>query len=310
MAEEDGESTDLVVADTADEKALEPGARAEENKAVIMANTFGNGAMDAASASAKKTAATVLGAYFEHFAFKYTSYGDVLASNAYERKLSEQKANRLLDGLDTIEPKDVTPSPTELAVPLMEQLSYTENDDLTEILIQLLVATGSKAKQHLVHPSMIDAAKNLSPDEGLILKWFGKSKVNGLSMIGYCSKDPRREMQGERLRLREYYSYLDDIPGLQFPKNAEMYVENLLSLGLFKISEGFYPEEDANGNNRPHREYQRLINNAKKKFKAHNQHAVFSSENFMFESTTKGKTFIAAVHKVAKENTTGTSTKN
>jgi len=306
MAEESEESTELVAAENTGGKAEEPSNRAEENKAVVMASTFGNETLSVASDSAKKTASSVLGAYLEYCAFRFTPYGDVLASNIYERKLSEKKAARLLSELDKIEPMDVTPSPTELSVPLIEQLSYTENDDLAEILIQLLAASGSKSKQHLVHPSMVNAARNLAPDEALILKWFGQSKVSGLSMISYSSRDPRPEKKNASIILRQYFSYLDDIPGLQFPENVELYAENLLSLGLFRTIEGFFLAEGASGENKPHQEYDRLKEKAQGEFEPHNKNAVFSNEKYMFRVTDKGRMFIKAVHKVSTKNTVET----
>lgn len=301
------EPTELVPAENTTVESVEPTSnRTEESKAIVMASTFGNEALNVASDSAKKTASSVLGAYFEHLAFRFTPYSDVLASNAYERKLSERKAARLLAELDNIEPRDVTPSPTELSVPLMEQLSYTENNDLAEILIQLLASSGSKSKQHLVHPSMVNAAKSLAPDEALILKWFGQSGVSGLSMISYSSRDPRPEKKGERLTIRQYLSYMDDIAGLQFPQNVELYAENLLSLGLFNAAEGFFPASDASGTNKPHPEYERLIKKAQENFVPHAEEAVFSSNNFMFRVTDKGRMFIKAVHKVSTDYAVGT----
>ena len=266
-----------------------------------LVHTIGKELVSTASTEAKKTIKEVLGAYFENFAYKRLGFANVLSENANYR-LPKKASEVLVTKAEEMEPSDVTRAPVELAAPIMDQLSITEDDDLTELLLALLISSGSKKRQNLVHPSMVVAAKSLSPDEAKILKWLGEKQVGGLPMISYYSLDPRPEKQREMVTRRRYFSAMDDeVPELQFPKNVELYAENMISLGIYDVQPGFYPE-DKNGRNVPHKEYDRLAEVAKSIFLPHNTHAKFRGENYMCKVTTKGRMLINAVCDISIDN--------
>jgi len=259
-----------------------------------------DGLIDSADESFRKTAKTVLGTYLELLAYKYAKYGEAQAAVAGYKALSESQTSKITAGLKNINPENAVSAPTEIVGPIVDQLTYTQNEDLNDILIGLLIAAGSKETQHLTHPSLIVAAKSLSADEAIILKEIAKQGENpGIPMLRVESVDERPGMHRETVVRAQYYCFINKTVKLDFAENIDMYMENMESLGLFRYVDGFYPDnKKVNDKNIPHKQYEWLRTGLEKEFVPHKPEATLRIANVMFQVTPKGQKLLESMNKI------------
>ena len=226
--------------------------------------------------------------------------GDRLETFNQRRRLTAQKnARRLINEIERIDENDLSQAPMEIETPLLEQLSSTQDEALSQILIQLLVAACSKTQGHLVHPTMISVAKNLAPDEAAILSSF-RSETSQVPMIRVRQTDQRSSMKGATIFFDEYFSKLGEIDSLKNPENIDFYAGNLISLGLFEALEGFLPIRE-NEENKPNPVYKYLEEKAERVFKKPPEHFKFTFTNLIYKPTKKGEMFIRIINNVKIE---------
>jgi len=93
-------------------------------------------------------------------------------ANIYAQRNFEKYEQKIKDiPKDNI--KEVEP---EIAIPIIEKLSYTSNEDLANAYANLLANASQKDKVNLIHPGFINKLQNLAPDEVNILEYLRKNK--------------------------------------------------------------------------------------------------------------------------------------
>lgn len=144
--------------------------------------------------------------------------------------------------------KIITPKP-EVAVPAIEALRYTGHaPDLREMFAKLLATSMNTDKAPFAHPGFIDIIKSLSPDEARIMKVMGNCTY-------FPMVDVHRLVINSRARhsltpVKENFSLLGWKAGCEYKELQEMYLSNLLRLGLVErkdvSSEGPNSEDEFN----------------------------------------------------------------
>ena len=127
----------------------------------------------------------------------------------------------------------VVPIPIEIAYPVLEKLTYISDTKISDIFINLISAAGHESTANLVHPSLIHVVDQLSPDEALMLQEL--KDCTSLECIEYGVVDETPKANDYKLTCSNYYCRLFNIENLKFPENCNLYMENLISLGLFTI---------------------------------------------------------------------------
>ena len=92
--------------------------------------------------------------------FKFTKEWAQRNFRTYSEKLNEIPKEQL---------KQVDP---EIAIPLIEKLSYTSNEDLANAYANLLANASNQEKVDLIHPGFIQKLNNLCPDEARLLEYL------------------------------------------------------------------------------------------------------------------------------------------
>lgn len=92
--------------------------------------------------------------------FKFTNEWAQRNFRTYSEKLNEIPKKQI---------KQVDP---EIAIPLIEKLSYTSNEDLANAYANLLANASNKEKVDLIHPGFIQKLNNLSPDEARLIEYL------------------------------------------------------------------------------------------------------------------------------------------
>lgn len=133
--------------------------------------------------------------------------------------------------------KDIIPVPPEIGVPIIERLFYISDGDLSSMFVNLLKRASVSEEAHLAHPSFVNKAANLSPDEARIIHHSKGAKIKFITPFveveehtntvgGYSSTmNTWRES-------RTIFTGLEEKITILFPQNMYCYLTNLYSLGI------------------------------------------------------------------------------
>lgn len=194
----------------------------------------------------------------------------------------------------------------ELGVPIMQRLSYTTNDDVAELFLELLASASNLDKVGLAHPSFISIIDRLSPDEARILVYLKNCKDN---RIPYLHIKARREdkplsevnfdfdkldFSNIDMSFVTIVKWVTVVPlkvSLDFKDNIHLYWANLISCGLIKDEYGF-------SINHADEQYAEIEESVKldgiKQMYASNEYNQVEAERSYFSTTGLGKQFIQA----------------
>ena len=147
--------------------------------------------------------------------YHFVGGGKLLEYNARRRAVVKRYIQRVVTEIENMSDDEITQAPMSIEAVVIEKLSVTEDNYISEILTKLLLASSSKEHCSKVHPSLIDAASNISPDEAFILD-FMSSYGRRIMMISANYTDRRRNKSGQYHDIRHYYSMIDGLKGIIF----------------------------------------------------------------------------------------------
>lgn len=150
-------------------------------------------------------------------------------------KISEFVQNRVAEKLKDI-PEDniVTPDPS-IVGPALEALRYTGNNDtLSELYANLIANSMDKETIKKAHPGFVEIIKNMTSDEGLILKVFYPNVYKPIMDV----KLKMKKGTGGEHNLVNNYSNIGEEAGCKYPDLTAKYIDNLCRLGLLHIPAG------------------------------------------------------------------------
>ena len=125
---------------------------------------------------------------------------------------------------------EIAPVPNEIGVPLLEKLFYVSDRELGQLYVSLLKRAAVKEEAHLAHPAFVNCITNLSPDEAKLVLYL---KGRPLEFITpYLVKHEKGELPSQYYSGMYFSDYHDKIKHLMFPKNLQVYSENLIRLGI------------------------------------------------------------------------------
>lgn len=121
----------------------------------------------------------------------------------------------------------------QIGVPIIEKLGYTTSDEIADLFTNLLTKASSVDTVNLAHPSFVQLIERLSVDEARIIRFLAdKDHILSLS-IKIIVND-----KGDFLEPMRNKTLIPDMIGLDFPDNENVYLDNLVSMGILDISEG------------------------------------------------------------------------
>ncbi|WP_252061153.1 DUF4393 domain-containing protein [Acinetobacter sp. AHP123] len=145
------------------------------------------------------------------------------------------------DRIKKIPPEDITEAPPEVAIPIIEKLSYVTNEELRSLYIELLAKASIKEENDKAHPSFINIINSLSPDEAILLKYF---KENPSISPSYFFETFTKKSEAfahflsnnKRNQPGKFFGP-PELVELQFPHNLSGYLENFEGLGIIYMTE-------------------------------------------------------------------------
>lgn len=140
--------------------------------------------------------------------------------------------------LESIPEENIAVVPPEIGIPILDKLTYTEDNDISEMFINLLASASNVNSSINVHPYFISSINNLCPDEAVFL--------NNLNCV-YYSKEMRNipylsiyEMLNKQNVPRSYAIQVEYImdkrltAGLVNKSKFKLYIENMIGLGFLE----------------------------------------------------------------------------
>lgn len=161
---------------------------------------------------------------------KISDYLDVAIPEYFEkRKIKKEKI--------------ISPDPM-VAVPIVEAMRYTSHkEELREMFTNLLGAA-MNADSIDAHPAFVDIIKQLSPDEGKIIKYLYKDDKQPMMKLRIILDDGAGEND-----LSPYFSDIGYKVNCYYPQKFPEYLDNLHRLGIvevyydrFLVDENYYDE--------------------------------------------------------------------
>ncbi|ACT13653.1 MULTISPECIES: DUF4393 domain-containing protein [Pectobacterium] len=146
-------------------------------------------------------------------------------------KIQDQFMPKVAEKLKNTKPEDIiTPKPN-VAVPAIEALRYTADDEsLSDLFAGLLSSAMDKNKAETAHPAFVEIIKQLTSDEAKIVSIFLPPRPIPLVDVQIVKKDV--------LGFTPYfsnYSLIHEDVNLEHPELLPTYINNLCRLGLSKV---------------------------------------------------------------------------
>jgi hypothetical protein len=190
--------------------------------------------------------------------------------------------------ISQIPEEKIKPVEPEIAIPLIEKLSYTSNEDLANAYVNLLSNASNIDKMDLVHPGFINKINSMAPDEAKLLEILRER-----TYVYYIIVRIQNQKRG-------YQSLSVKITGLEkelniSPQQIQMHFENLVSLSIIEDNQGIYKDDDA-GYQKLIEMYQNEIDQYEEKMKNgdYGDFHEIKIEKSYYALTTIGSTFIEA----------------
>ena len=201
---------------------------------------------------------------------------------------SQENFKRYTDKLKYIPEEKIKEVEPEIAIPIIEKLSYTSNSDLAEAYANLLAKASNKEDVNLVHPGFINKINSMAPDEIKFLEYLkDKDKI---CYIYFRAQDEN----GNGMDLTYKLTGLENILNLT-PKNIQIHMENLISLSILKDQGTLLIDEDK------YTDIIEIYKDAKIEYeneivndRAYGENKKLEIKKSFYEVTTIGKTFIDA----------------
>ena len=144
-----------------------------------------------------------------------------------------KRLNEYAKKLDEIPEEKKCEVNPQIGVPIMERLCYTTNDEIADLFTNLLTKASSIDTVNLAHPSFVQLIERLSVDETRIIKYLvDEDYILSLS-IKIITNDAGSYLEPVRNR-----TLISNRVHLEFPKNEDVYLGNLVSMGILDIAEG------------------------------------------------------------------------
>ncbi|MDD3468154.1 MAG: DUF4393 domain-containing protein [Campylobacterales bacterium] len=158
---------------------------------------------------------------------------NTIGNTWYENAIAKRNIENLADKMKDIPEEKIKEVEPEIAIPILERLSYTSNSDLANAFANLLANASNKDKVDLIHPGFINKLEDLAPDEARIL---GELKtLFNIPYIHYRVKD----IAGNSKVLSLNLTGIELSLGLSI-KNMAIHLDNLESLNILKDEKGSF----------------------------------------------------------------------
>lgn len=148
--------------------------------------------------------------------------------NEVGRAFEHQTFERIAARFSKIPDDKVIPICPEIGVPIMDKLSYTSDDTLRNMFIELLAKAATFDLVNQAHPSFVNLISSICPDEAIIISEFSNKKD-----IPFLEIRAVNEPSNSYVVLNDLL--VNPIDGMRYPDQTPLYISNLAGLGIVEI---------------------------------------------------------------------------
>ena len=205
-------------------------------------------------------------------------------------KLLNEKTNILFtknikkyeEKIDKIQEENIIPIASEIGMPIIECLTYYQDDQIVDLFAALLLSASDKTKCKYAHPAYINVIKNMSPDEAILIKNISIYRYALDGVIPVSSIRVYKEDNSYRI-IDEYFVSEDCLFGLRNVENKSIYFENLQKLGILNYFDNKHiPDKNYNNIDKLFIKSESIYKSkfAEKSERLHNRHCIIQFTNF------------------------------
>ncbi len=141
----------------------------------------------------------------------------------------------VLEEMRKIQPEDIVPPTPKIAVPILENASITEEQELRSLYARLLANSMNRTIKDKVYPGFVEVLNQLCVDEAKLLPYiYSKKAVPTITL-----RRERKDKTGEGVDLIKCFSDIGEKVNCDNPLNINLYFDNLIRLGLLARSPTF-----------------------------------------------------------------------
>jgi len=137
---------------------------------------------------------------------------------------------------------NLKPPPNEIAVPLLQRLSYVSDDDIRRLYIELLAKAADSSLENAAHPSFIHTIDRMSPDEARMLQFIKEHSTFPYVWIRMIFLEDIMHQKfpegAPGLDLTADLTGIEKKVQLRFANNLPLYLTNCAALGLINRESG------------------------------------------------------------------------
>lgn len=155
------------------------------------------------------------------------------------RDYSVKETKKLLEEkLKNIDSKDIVEPPTYIAIPTIQAISYSmDNETLRDMYANLLAKSMIVHTRDKVHPALVDIIKQMSPNDAKIYELICSRPVRPVLDLSY-SANPSPGFDGHLYNI----SWIDSYDY----QTVSVCISNLMRMGLIEIDSGSSYTNDSN----------------------------------------------------------------
>lgn len=164
--------------------------------------------------------------------------------NEAGRVLEQRTFKEIAERLSSIPEEHIVDVAPEIGVPIIERLSYTRDDTLRAMFVELLAKAATADRVGEAHPSFVNVIGSICSDEALLLQHFAREQNVAMIEIRAKGDDSSFVVMNDYVML--------PVQGLVFNEQVPLYLSNLTGLGLIEIErtvslqkDGVYEEIEA-----------------------------------------------------------------
>lgn len=146
--------------------------------------------------------------------------------------------------------------PPEVGFPIVERFSYTTNQHIANMFVNLLANASTEKTVNMAQPRFVHIIDSISSDEAMILQYIYSNlrvadSYQPIPMINIIRKMKAKDgglTPGEVI-ISDFLTMIETKLNLLYPENTSLYFVNLISLGLLSypdrrhlVEEGLYGE--------------------------------------------------------------------
>ncbi len=148
----------------------------------------------------------------------------------FEKNLDEYKKK-----IESSPDESIVSVPPEIGLVILDRFTYVGDENIVDLFASLLASASKKHKCNMAHPGFIRKIDELTPDEAIIIKYIKDNSITRLPLLSVIFKT--KNISIGKYKILRNLSGVEKGTFLSYPERIELYIDNLVQLGIFNCFE-------------------------------------------------------------------------